>query len=76
MLTRQPKRGDRVAWRMDGKLKHHATALRIEGNLCWCEFADGTRDPFIWRFHDGTLNILAELVGEPAYNKAPEDIHA
>lgn len=30
---------------------------RVEGNLCYVTYAGSERsDPFIWRFHDGTLN--------------------
>jgi hypothetical protein len=64
MLTEQPRKDQRIAWRGRlGELYAHCTVLRIEGNLCWCEFdKDGSRDPFIWRFHDGSLNQLAEVV--------------
>jgi hypothetical protein len=64
MLTEQPRKGQRVAWRRDGKLYAHATVLRCEGNLCWIKPEDGgDAAPFIWRFErDGTLNMLAEIV--------------
>ena len=65
MLTEQPRKGQRIAWRMGGDLRHHATVLRIEGNLCWIKPDDGSDSaPFIWRFpRDGdALNKLAEVV--------------
>lgn len=65
-LSRQPRPGDRIAWRdAAGNLYSHCTVLRVEGNLCWAEF-DGTRitEPFMWTFHDGTLNKLAEIIEE------------
>lgn len=64
-LTRQPRKGERVAWRNGAKLYSHATVLRIEGNLCWIKPDDGGESaPFLWRFHDGSLNKLAEIVAE------------
>lgn len=61
-LTEQPRKGQRVAWRMNGKLTHHATILRIEGNLCWIKPDDGSDSaPFIWRHKEG-LNTLAEII--------------
>lgn len=77
MLTEQPQKGQRVAWRRNGKLTHHATVLRIEGNLCWIKPDDGSESaPFLWRFSDGTLNQLAEVIEVPAYNKEAEETHA
>jgi hypothetical protein len=63
MLSEQPRKGQRVAWRNNPgePLKHHGTVLRIEGNLCWYQPDDGEAAPFIWRFKDG-LNTLAEIV--------------
>jgi len=61
LLTEQPRPGQRIAWNMDGVLRFHCVVLRVEGNLCWCEWPNGTRDPFIWRFKDG-LNKIAEVV--------------
>lgn len=60
MLTEQPKKGDRIAWRLDGELKHHGTVRSLDGNLCWLDHDDGKVGPFIWRFKDG-LNKLAEV---------------
>jgi hypothetical protein len=57
VLTEQPRPGERVVWPSG----HGGKVLRIEGNLCWVEFDDGTRDPFIWRFKDG-LNNMATIV--------------
>lgn len=64
MLTDQPRKGQRIAWRMDGELRFHGTVLRTEGNLCWMNFDDGTTNPFIWLFKDG-LNQLAEVTNTP-----------
>lgn len=61
MLTTQPRKGQRIAWRMDGKLLHHGTVRSVDGGLCWMDFDDGTVNPFIWRFKDG-LNQLAEVI--------------
>ena len=61
MLIEQPKKGQRIAWRIDGKLQNHGTVRSVDGNLCWCDFDDGTVNPFIWRFRNG-LNKLAELI--------------
>lgn len=62
MLTKIPVKGERVAWRMNGELKYHATVLRTENNLCWIKPDDGSdMVPFIWRFKEG-LNKLAEIV--------------
>jgi hypothetical protein len=62
MLYERPRKGDRIAWRMNGKLSFHCTVLRVEDRLCWCEFDhDGSRDPFIWEFKDG-LDNLAEVL--------------
>lgn len=36
----------------------HYRITSIEGNLCWIEYPDGQRAPFIWCFKDG-LNALA-----------------
>lgn len=64
MLTEQPRKGQRVAWRMDGTLQHHATVLRVEGNLCWIKPDDGGDSaPFIWWFpRDQAFNKLAEIL--------------
>ena len=76
MLTRQPRKGDRVAWR-DGKGKLYSlcTVLRIEGNLCWIKPDDGSDSaPFIWRFpRDGTLNNQAEIIGCEATHTAQKE---
>ena len=52
MLTSKPRKGDRVAWRLNPgePLRGHATVLRIEGNLCWVKPDDGEPGPFIWFF--------------------------
>lgn len=61
MLIEKPKKGQRIAWRIDGKLKFLGTVRSIEGNLCWMDFDDGTVNPFIWNFRDG-MNKLAEAI--------------
>ena len=78
MLTEKPRKGQRVAWWMNGTLRHHATVLRIEGNLCWIKPDDGSDSaPFIWWFpRDNAFNCLAEIIEEPAYNKEREEAHA
>lgn len=80
MLTEQPKKGQRVAWRNNPgeKLKHHATVLRVEGWLCWIQPDDGSdAAPFIWWFErDQCFNKLAEIITEPAFNKKREKAHA
>lgn len=58
MLTEQPRRGQRVTFPSG----HAGEVLRIEDNLCWVKWDDGTSDPFIWRFRDG-LNNLAAVEG-------------
>lgn len=78
MLSRKPEKGDRVAWRdAKGRLYNHAKVLRIEDNLCWIKPDDGSESaPFIWHFpRDQMMNQLAELIAEPAYNKASESAH-
>ena len=50
-----------MAWRIDGKLQNHGTVRSVDGGLCWCDFDDGTVNPFIWLFKDG-LNQLAEII--------------
>ena len=60
-LTEQPQKGQRIAWRLDGELKHYGTVRSIDGSLCWVDHDDGTVGPFIWRFRKG-LNELAEVI--------------
>lgn len=37
----------------------------IEGNLCYADYDNGTRGPFIWRFpRDGTLNSRHDWPGK------------
>lgn len=33
------------------------TVLEVEGNLCWAEYDNGSKGPFIWRFRDGLNNL-------------------
>jgi hypothetical protein len=79
MLTEKPRKGQRVAWRMepDGPLTHHSTVLRIEGDLCWIQPDDGSdAAPFIWWFaREQIYNKLAEITEEPTFNKKPEAVH-
>jgi hypothetical protein len=65
VLTRKPIKGDRVAWRLNGKMRDHATVLRTEGTLCWIKPDDGSDSaPFIWWFpRDNAFNCLAEIIG-------------
>ena len=60
-LKEKPRKGQRVAWRIDGKLQNHGTVRSVGESLCWCDFDDGTVNPFIWRFKRG-LNELVEIV--------------
>lgn len=77
MLTEQPRRNQRIAFRsftheqaigeapsVGGDLHSFGTVTRIEGNLCWAKWdAGGVTEPFIWRHAtDGTLNTIAEIV--------------
>lgn len=39
------------------------TVKSIEGNLCYADYDNGTRGPFIWRFSDG-LNALHDWPGK------------
>lgn len=49
-----PRAGQDITYR--GKL--HGKAIRVEGNLCWMNFNDGSEAaPFIWRFKDGLNNL-------------------
>lgn len=67
MLTRKPRKGDRLRW-PDWKPQRFAVVVRCEGNLCFIDEPGRPTEPFIWRFRDGTpeeqLNQLAEIVGE------------
>jgi len=49
-----PRKGDLIHYRG----KPVGTVTHTEGNLCWRTYPDGEALPFIWRFHDGTLNRL------------------
>lgn len=56
---RKPRVGDPVTYEgaVVGKV------LRLEGNLCWCDYAEHGPLPFIWRFSDG-LNALHDWPGK------------
>lgn len=79
MLTRKPQAGDTIAFRklsgqdkdgtpeFLGEITSSGEALRIEGNLCWCKWEDGSINPFIWNFpRDNRLNLCAEIVDRQA----------
>lgn len=79
MLKRKPRIGDTIVFRKSsgqspdgtpeffGEITTTGKVLRIEGNLCWCRYDDGSVDPFIWNFpRDGMLNLCAEIVEDQA----------
>ena len=64
MLTRKPRKGDRVRW-PDWPAHQYATVVRTpedDNNLCWIlQRGESRPQPFIWKHPDG-LNTLAEIV--------------
>jgi hypothetical protein len=52
-----------IAWTAEGPQQKTATAIRIEGNLCWADYGNGDISPFIWRFQDG-LNTVHDWPGK------------
>lgn len=59
-----PRSGDVITYTKRDGTTMQATAMRVEGNLCWTYYHDGNDvAPFIWRFADG-LNTLHEWPGK------------
>jgi hypothetical protein len=65
-----PRKGQRITY----KGAEVGTAERLDGNLCYVKYDDGSTNPFIWRFHDG-LNAMHDWPGKagklcpcPGYN--------
>lgn len=61
MLTRKPRKGQRIAWRIDGKLKYPGTVRRADESFCWVDHDNGDSGSFIWKFK-ASLNQLAEVI--------------
>lgn len=60
MIAGQPKVGETGHYRAhddDAPVSFKVTS--VEGNLCYAEYDNGTRGPFIWRHgDDGSLNTM------------------
>jgi len=64
MLTRKPRKGDRVRW-PDWPAGRVATVVRVEDSLCYIECPSDRINPFIWFFpREQKMNELAEIVEE------------
>lgn len=55
----KPRKGSRITY----KGREVGTVDHLDGNLCWVNYDDGTRNPFIWRFRDG-LNAMHDWPGK------------
>lgn len=62
----KPRVGDEIRY----KGERQGRVLRVEGNLCWVAYDDGSEPaPFIWRFRDG-LNALHDWPGAAGHKRA------
>jgi hypothetical protein len=68
--ARAPRVGSRGSYQFSPDSIIGFTVTEIEGNLCYCDYDNGRKGPFIWRFKDG-LNNLHDWPGKPK-----NDVHS
>ena len=62
MLTRKPKKGDKIRWSHWPK-DRVAIVHRVEDELCYIEYPSDRITPFIWFFtREQKMNELAEII--------------
>ena len=50
MITRRPKRGDRIEYGvMDGCRPQYSTVTHVDDNVAYTKYDDGTLSSFIWK---------------------------
>ena len=67
MLTRKPRVGDRIRWpalRRDFEVVGVVTEVKDSDVVLMQLEPSGKPSSFIWRFADGAVNQVAEIVGE------------
>lgn len=59
-----PRVGTRGVYKLEGRDPVGFLVKEIEGNLCYADYDNGVRGPFIWKHPEG-LNLLHDWPGKP-----------
>ena len=63
MITRRPKRGDRIEYTAkDGCKPQYSTVTHVDDNIAYGIYDDGTLSSFIWIFGSGQYNNLHTII--------------